>query len=237
MTSVIIKKSRFIKPIWQKMEALTPALIDETRRKRIAFYRSLQDSTPIIKPGSVPVYEHELIPAYTINKALAMTTGAKNWDSLEGMNVLDLGCGSPEDPTRDKNGLPRYEPLLCLMCGAKGANTIGVDLLPNPHAEGVYTHIQADLVDVIFGDGLLSLSGLKEGQFDIISANALAGARVAPAILVGLPESGPRSSEELEVKLKEQAFMLLKKNGVLMIDNLTYQKRDGELVDVTRKRW
>jgi cell wall assembly regulator SMI1 len=82
---------------------------------------------------------------------------------VEGMNVLDLGCGSPIQ-NRD---YAEWAPFAAEMLTELGANIIGVDFRPNPHA--TYDHRVIDLLRTGREDVVAQLPG----NFDLIMAKSI----------------------------------------------------------------
>lgn len=159
--------------------------------------------------------------AQRINTFLEVMNGSKDWSLLNGLSVLDLGCGSAYTPrTLSFEG---WRPYFCQLCAANGARVVGVDLYPPDEIDAsVYTHIQADLVKIVSSSGLQNFSPLKKTKFDIIHSNFLIGSG-GRDLNRSLKEHN-LSEDEFEKRLKDQAKKMLNNRGVLYLEDEIIKK-------------
>ena len=150
-------------------------------------------------------------------------------ESLEGLHVLDLGCGSQIN----YKGVV-YEPFLCRELSKAGANVVGVDIGPAFPEDGqTYTHRQIDLIPAVLHHTLRH--DLQDQQFEIINATGFAGQAAAPELLKALGEFSLTRDPfnnigTFDDELLVEVVSLLKEGGLFYIDNKCFQKKDGELV-------
>jgi hypothetical protein len=141
---------------------------------------------------------------------------------IAGWDILDLGCGSPDSTSADYGVKERFAAWFPRVCATYGARVTGIDLYrQDPQDIEVYTHISADLNDLLSGYRLVELfPGMK---FHLIHTNAALAPASTYSKTVG--DSGKNLIDEVKKhihNLKEQATQLLLPNGVLAINNEVY---------------
>lgn len=156
-----------------------------------------------------------------VNNLLYYFTGRTEWSELAGLDILDLGCGSEMTPRIDRHqGWPPYFSRLCAACGA---SVVGIDLYPSLRGDKEkYCHIVADLVPLVVSGGLTEL--LSGRRFDGVNLSSLGGQDWWNSLTAtGKNETSFKSA------LIRQAPIILKEDGVLMIDDEAYQYVQGSL--------
>lgn len=157
-----------------------------------------------------------------VRKTAKLLTGRPtDWEGLKGKKILDLGCGSRLVPLISRPGV--YTPYYCLLCARAGVDIYGIDLQrADPLDNGVYKHIQADLVEIAFGPGLASLPEISLGQFDVI--HSLRFAYNPPPNVYKELERRRKTWQDLYKQLESQSCSLLKDGGYLIFENGSFKK-------------
>lgn len=136
---------------------------------------------------------------------LRIITGLTDLNQIRGWNILDLGCGSSSSDW--SNRTRQYEAWFPRVCASHGATVIGIDIAAqDPNDEGVYTHIAADLGQLLVGHNLVDL--VNERKFNLIHASAI------------LCDGGPGIRYEWYIEnLLQQASALLVEGGMLVVND------------------
>ena len=124
-----------------------------------------------------------------------------NFEALEGIRILDLGCGSIDRNRHEDKNSPnsrRYEPWLCRALLELGAQPVGLDL-GNLHGEYFEHYSAIDLTKT----GALGF--LPSQSFDMIHMSLVTA---SPSFIVA--KNGP-----LSIELREQIGRVLKEAGKL----------------------
>jgi len=169
---------------------------------------------------------------------LGFTQGAGNgtWKLVNGLTVLDLGCGSISSPDRSSFDSPftvlnmSYKPYLCRLLGQNGAKAYGIDLGEgDKEDEATYTHIQTNIVDQVLTNGLAQIPQLRDIQFDIIHSYCFLGGSPSP-VLENCLSVRRLEGSDFNMLLINQATPMLKNKGLLLLDNNYYRKEESRLV-------
>ena len=140
---------------------------------------------------------------FTIKRWLGRQTP---WSTLEGKKVLELASGSVNSG---------YPPWFARLCSVFGANVVAIDVISQDEVDqSMFTCVQADLIEVVLGNGLDSVPELRNGKFDLIHASRFVGPNAAGEVIKELQRRGV-TREEFEKKLKQQAKKLLANRGYM----------------------
>lgn len=158
-----------------------------------------------------------------VDVILEKLKGTKDWEGLQGLDVLDIGCGS-EHSSRN-HATESYSPHFCRICAANGAQTIGIDVNPAfPSDAALYEHIAADIVPVVMKGQLAELVGGR--RFDVVNYQMLSDLGFLTAL------DRARVSERVFEGdlLPLQVQGVLKEGGLFAFNGEWFRKRNDILV-------
>ncbi len=149
-------------------------------------------------------------------------------DSLHGMSLVDLGCGSVEGDTSTKRS---FEPWLCRVLHTMGeVDLVGIDI--GSLDSETFPHIQSDLTTL---NPLKNLPRrFHEDGVDIITNfDFLDPKRLGYTSAKLRARHGDDKMPEIHGQLLRAIEALLKENGVYIQVDQIYQKRASDLYRVS----
>lgn len=156
-----------------------------------------------------------LLAAMRLESAVSLLTGRKGFSALFGRNVLDLGCGSENNTKPGDIEFPYWAPHFARLAAAHGANVFGIDIYPASESDAnLYTHIEANIAELVASERLALLPHTRNTRFDIIHAHLLFTSHELEGTLkpLGVTE------EVFMPKLISQLESLRKQGGIIMVE-------------------
>jgi hypothetical protein len=198
-------------------------------------------------PPNISHYAQTLLAGMNVNRACDFLFDNEDWRLLKGTvdkpnRYLDLGCGSSA-----KSEPIQYSPIFCEIIGdhIKGtaSEIIGIDILPQPKYDSSrYSHIQADLVNLVMNQALRTLPQLAGNTFNWVNCNYFVSSHIDDVSQEYVEEGDPILRSILQKrginfnlfrdKLLEEANVITAENGFIYIWTTAknyYKKVDGQL--------
>ncbi|MFA5770789.1 MAG: hypothetical protein WC894_04835 [Patescibacteria group bacterium] len=156
--------------------------------------------------------EDAITPLHILQLILDEWIGPKApWSTLKGKKVLELASGT------ETSG---YPPWFSRLYTVFDAEVIAIDVMHlGEEDRKMFTCVQADLIEIVMGDGLGSIPELKNKKFDLIHSSRFIGFNPPLEVVKELNRRGV-TLDEFEMKLTDQAEKLLAPKGYIDVTDV-----------------